>query len=91
MFKSNSPFEYIFESGKLLGPFPNGISAEQYIRGKFLDMYKINQSLGYFTNQSVINSFWKRININLDNPDAVNSFINSATYNSPWLDFIKVK
>lgn len=98
--EAGPPIEYIFEAGKLRSSLSivetvNGVSknipvsAEEYVRHQFLQMYKNNMSSGYFTGTNAMNNYWTKIGMN--SPSAVNALISGSSYKSDWLNFIIVK
>ncbi|MBK7805641.1 MAG: hypothetical protein IPJ51_05000 [Saprospiraceae bacterium] len=92
---------YIFEKLKLNPPFivqtPQGPvtltgnnAAELYVRSKFLEMYQTNAS--YFWNNSSTTGWWQSVSgINFADEDALLTWLNTQTYDSAWLNFIKVQ
>jgi hypothetical protein len=88
---------YLFNKLKLTGPFVvDGVTldgpdaATQYVRSKFLKMYQTNAS--YFWNNSSTTGWWQSVSgINFADEDALLTWLNTQTYDSAWLNFIKVQ
>jgi hypothetical protein len=92
---------YIFEKLKLEEPFivqtPQGPvtltgndAAELYVRSKFLEMYKSDPA--YFWNNGSTSGWWQSVSgQNFDNSGQLLTWLNTQTYDSAWLNFIKVK
>jgi hypothetical protein len=89
--ESGPPLQYIFEEGKLLGQFPDGLTAQQYVRKQFLEMYRVNP--GYFLNSTTF-AYWKNIfPIILNEADSATLLLelNKVDFSAPFLQFITVK
>jgi hypothetical protein len=92
--ESGPPLQYIFEEGKLLGQFPDGLTAQQYIRKQFLEMYKNNT--GYFTSSTSSKTYWETLGVSFNIPGKTDSeilsiWLSSKTESSTFLNFIIVK
>lgn len=84
---------YLFNKLKLTGPFTIDnvtVTAEQYVRSKFLKMYQTNTQY-FWTNGSM--GWWQSVFPNevINNADDLFDLLDGSTYSSAWLNFIKVQ